>query len=77
MKKISANLELNVVRELDRIAEETGKTRDRIILEACIEYLHRNANPDRWSIKHFQVDFNRFNKLRKKMMDLENKEINK
>jgi len=72
MKGISANLEKWIVDEVDRISKHQGKTRNRLISEAVIEYINNHEVPNVWETQHFTVDFNRFNRLRKRLMDLEN-----
>lgn len=70
--KLSVNLEKSIILEMDRIAKENGKTRSRVIHEACIEYIDEHASPAVWKTEHFEVDFNRFNRMRKQIMELEN-----
>jgi len=72
MKGISANLQKSMIQEVDRIAEHNGKTRNRIIMEALVEYIDNHEVPNLWETPHFTVDFNRFNRIRKRLMDLEN-----
>jgi len=72
MANISATIRKEVVDEADRIAEHHGKTRSRIIYEALVEYVCNHEVPHIYESEHFTVDFNRFNRLRKHLMDLEN-----
>jgi DNA-binding CsgD family transcriptional regulator len=72
MKKICTNLSINIVREIDRFADETGKTRTRCIHEACLEYLIEHATSDPWFVKHFEVDSTKWLKIQKCLVDLEN-----
>jgi hypothetical protein len=71
-KKISVDLMESTVTEADRIAAHLGKTRSRIIHEALIEYIYENAPPNTWETEHFTIDFNRFNRLQKRLVDLAN-----
>jgi transcriptional regulator len=72
MGNISANLEKWIIDEVDRIAEHNGKTRNRVIMESLVEYIDNHEVPNTWETQHFTIDFNRFNRLRKRLMDLEN-----
>ena len=74
-KKVCANLDNDLVDELNRIAKDQGKTRTRIIYQALVEYCDRHATPNVWKTEHFEVDFNGFNKIRRQLMDLENRGV--
>ncbi len=72
MAKISANLEQSLKNDMKKIAKQKGKTLNRVIFEACVEYLDMHQVPDAYEVEHFNIDFTIFNRLRKRLMDLEN-----
>ncbi len=75
MAKISANLEKSLKDDMEKIANQKGKTLSRVIFEACVEYLDAHQVPDAYEVEHFNIDFTIFNKLRKRLMNLENKGV--